>query len=128
MPLFRHQKANITRQTHQDLYYRQVFIEKRLYDGIEFLAKMNRTSRRQVCNELIELGFGTYLAREISRNNDAPRTARKENRPVQPTPFIVKYRRWIKSKEGVDISSSEEVPHGYQFLLFFNNGPTRPDG
>ena len=82
MALFRRSKKVQCTESRPNEYYKHVYVEKRLYDGIEFLAKVNRTSRRQVCNDLLELGISEYLAREISRNNDIARAARKEKRAL----------------------------------------------
>jgi hypothetical protein len=86
-----------------DEYYKLVWVHKNLYDGIEFLAKVNRTSRMRVANDLLELGFSTFIAQQISEDNSRKFAVEQGGESYSPSSFILMMRRWAK-KKGYDIS------------------------
>jgi hypothetical protein len=48
MALLAPRKPNVTIKNHRDVYYRTVWISKPVYVAVEFPAKFNRKSRKQV--------------------------------------------------------------------------------
>lgn len=44
-----------------DAHYRQIFFTRPLFEGIEFLAKTERKSKKKMANELMELGIRRFM-------------------------------------------------------------------
>jgi hypothetical protein len=90
-----------TYKTAPDTYYRQVFLSKENYQGVEFLAKIARTSRVRVANELIKRGlsslYGAILGEEI--RDDIEKREHHDDLKL----FIYRLRRYARS-QGYDIN------------------------
>jgi hypothetical protein len=44
-------------QTHPEAYYKHVYLSEKIYKGMEFAAKVARTSKTLMANELMERGL-----------------------------------------------------------------------
>ena len=60
--IFRAPKSNVTIEKHRELYFRQMWLDKQQYEAIEFLAKVNGVSKKQMLHEMLGLGIALYLA------------------------------------------------------------------
>jgi hypothetical protein len=52
-----------------DTYYRQIFFTRPLFEGIEFLAKVERKSKKKMANELMALGIARFMEERIHEYN-----------------------------------------------------------
>jgi len=100
---FRHKKPLTTFDRRPNDYYGQVWINKSLYEALDFLAIANHTTKKKMAADLLELGIAHYLADKISESNREEIAQRKQGMTVRPTTFIYQLRRWAKAK-GKDIS------------------------
>jgi hypothetical protein len=57
MSLFRTKKGVNPRIRYPDAYYKQIFFDKRMFDGIELVARIEGTSIKKAARQLIERGF-----------------------------------------------------------------------
>jgi len=60
--IFRTPKTNVTIEKHPELYFKQMWLDKQQYEAIEFLAKVNGVSKKQMLHEMLGLGIGLYVA------------------------------------------------------------------
>lgn len=88
--LFRAPKTNVTIQKHPELYYKQMWLTRPHYEAIEFLAKINGTSKKQTVHEMLGLGIGHFMAAAI----------REQDRQFSglPTYLEVVLKHWAKLK------------------------------
>jgi hypothetical protein len=86
-----------------DAYYGRIFFTRPLFEGIEFLAKTERKSKKKMANELMELGIGYYMGAKIREYNQRAIALRELNKEPELTRFIILLRRWAKER-GYDIS------------------------
>jgi hypothetical protein len=52
------------RTLYPSAYYRQIFFDKQMYDGIELVAKIERTSKKDAARMLIKRGFSNNIGGE----------------------------------------------------------------
>jgi hypothetical protein len=86
-----------------DAYYKQIFLTKPMFEGLEFLAKTERKSKKKMANELMELGIGYYMGAKIREYNQRAIALRELNKEPELTRFIILLRRWAK-EQGYDIN------------------------
>jgi hypothetical protein len=103
MTLFRPKTTVNAHKLYPEVYYRHIYFTKPLFDAIEFLAKTERKSKKQMANELMELAIGTFMGEKIREYNQRVIAARERQQEVEATRFIRLLRRWAKEK-GYDIS------------------------
>ena len=65
MSLFITQKRLNTQKRFTEMYYRQIFFKKRLFNGIEWLAKVNGASGKEFANFLIIPGMTSFMGENI---------------------------------------------------------------
>jgi hypothetical protein len=46
-----------------DAYYGRVFFDKPMFEGIELIAKIERTTKKKAARLLIERGFSSYMGK-----------------------------------------------------------------
>lgn len=100
--LFSAPKHNVTFENHRDRYYKQVFIDRQLWEAVDFLARVNHTSRMRVANDMMRLGIGHYFGAKIAEQNRLAASQREAGQPLRPTYFAAMLRHWAKQK-GYDI-------------------------
>jgi hypothetical protein len=86
-----------------DVYYKRVYFTRPLFEGIEFLAKTERKSKKKMANELMELGLRRFMGDKIREYNKRVIAARELNEKPELTRFIILLRRFAKER-GYDIS------------------------
>jgi hypothetical protein len=74
-----------------------------LFEGIEFLAKVERKSKKKMAHELMELGLRKFMGEKIREYNKRVIAARQLEQEPELTRFIILLRRWAKER-GMDIS------------------------
>ncbi len=90
--------SNKTFQEQPDRYYAHVYVEKRLWEAISFLAKVNGLTKMETVNQLLELGISRMLGTAIAENNQAMIEMDKDERRKTRTRLIQYLIRWAKSK------------------------------
>ena len=96
------EKPPSTRKRAPDAYYRQIYLSKENYNGVEFLAKATKTSRVRMANELIRRGlrsfYGEVLGEEIRDNIE--KRAHRDDLSL----FLYRLKKYARS-QGYDISA-----------------------
>jgi hypothetical protein len=100
--LFKSSKVVNPRLMYPDEYFKQVFLTKRMYQGIEFIARVNRISKKQAVNDLIELGMQTLYARKMNQEIVDRLAAEEAGKQYYADRFILQFRKWAREK-GMDI-------------------------
>jgi ABC-type thiamine transport system substrate-binding protein len=86
-----------------DKYYRQIFFTRPLFEGIEFLAKVERKSKKKMANELMALAISRFMEERIHEYNIRVIAAQQLQQEPELTRFIILLRRRAKEK-GYDLS------------------------
>jgi hypothetical protein len=84
-----------------DKYYRQMFFTRPLFEGIEFLAKVERKSKKKMANEL--MGISRFWGEVLGKYNEAVLAERELAKIPEIVRFIRAYNKMAKQK-GFDIS------------------------
>lgn len=103
MSLFRSKKPLTTFDRRPDDYYKHIYIDKPFFEAIDFLAKANHKSKKQMTHELLDLGISRFLGTKIAESNLQRIADEEQGKIVRPTYFMVLFRQWAK-KKGFDIS------------------------
>ena len=91
-------KRNITCERYPEKYYRHVWLDKKHYEAMVFLAKVNHITRKQMTHELMERAISDYLSDKILGNNKRVAAERAQGQQRRPSYFIVQFRHWLKAK------------------------------
>jgi len=103
MALFVTKKPNVTRLNHKEEYYRDYYFPQNLCTGIELVAKIEQTSKKQAAELLMKAGLSSYMGRKITDYIHSEQIAREQNQKVKMTRFVTVLRRYAKA-QGMDIS------------------------
>ena len=79
MHLFSAKKSNITFINHKDLYFKHYWLSKNLCDGIEIVAAIERTSKKDAAEMLVKAGLSSYMGAKITEHIKEEQTARQFN-------------------------------------------------
>ena len=103
MGLFGSNKRNITLKNHPNIYYKHVYFPKNLYEGIELIALMERTSKKEAAELLVKAGLSRYMGEKLAEHMKNEREAREQDQKLELTRFVRILRRYAKER-GMDIS------------------------
>jgi len=103
MRLFGVNNTNITFKNHKEDYYRNFYLCKKLSDGVDFVAEVERTSKKRTVDLLMRAGLSSYMGEKIAQYIKDERAAREHGQKVKMTRFIIALRRYAKA-QGMDIS------------------------
>ena len=84
-------------------YYKRVHLSKPMFEGLEFIAAVERKSKIRMTNELIERGIKSYFGEKLGKYIEEDLEARKHGARATVTRFIRELRKLAKAK-GYDIS------------------------
>jgi len=101
--LFGVNKPNITRLHRKDDYYRDYYFNKQLSEGIEFIAKIERISKKQAAELLMKAGFSSWMGEKVGEYIQAERAARERNESVRRNRFVRQLILFAR-EHGMDIS------------------------
>ncbi len=103
MGLFVTKKPNVTFLNHKDEYFKNYFFNKKLCDGIELVAKIEGSSKKDAAELLMKAGLSSYMGDKLTEFIKSERAAREQNQKVNIPRFIREIRRLAREK-GMDIS------------------------
>jgi hypothetical protein len=103
MSLFGTKKGVNPRIRYPDAYYKQIFFDKKMFDGIELVAKIERISKKKAARQLIERGFSVYMGEKLKEEMKLQAAARELEQKVRLTRFVLELTRFAKER-GMDIS------------------------
>jgi hypothetical protein len=99
MALFGTKKGVNPHTRYPDAYYGRVFFDKRMFEGIEWVARIERLSKKKAARLLIERGFSSYIGEKMK----IELAIRELERKPKLTRFVLELRRLAKER-GMDIS------------------------
>jgi transposase len=102
MRLFVTKKRNVTRLNRKDDYYRDYYFKKKLSDGIELVAAIERTSKKRAAEMIMSAGFSSYMGEKITEHIRAEQAARARNERVQRNRFAQQMIRFARER-GMDL-------------------------
>jgi hypothetical protein len=85
-----------------DAYYKSIYFDKQMFDGIELVAKVERLTKKKAARLLMEEGFRNYISKGLHEyiKDDIADNKLRQRRAIAP--FIRELRRFAKER-GVDI-------------------------
>jgi hypothetical protein len=103
MSLFGANKTNVTFLNHKDEYYKAYWFNKKLCDGVELIAAIEHTSKKQAAELLIKAGISSYMGEKITQYIKDERAARELDQKVKIPRLVLELRRLARER-GMDIS------------------------
>jgi hypothetical protein len=99
MALFRTKKGVNPHTRYPDRYYRRVFFDKQMLEGIQLVSRIEKLSNRKAVRLILERGFSSYMGEKMKEA-----IAIEELRQTpKATRFILELRKFAKER-GMDIS------------------------
>jgi hypothetical protein len=91
-------KPNVTFKNRKEEYYRNYFFSKKLCDGVELIALIERLSKKDAANMLLERGLSAYMGDNLTKviKSEAERNERRPD--VKLARFLTIIRRLAKQK------------------------------
>jgi hypothetical protein len=102
MTLFHTKKPNITIKNHPESYYKHVYIEQSLFDGIDFLATLKPVSKKKMTHDLLSKSFSVEIGPLIDQYIKESKIREEAGQRRQPNSFIIAPRK-LSRKQGYDI-------------------------
>ena len=86
-----------TAQRHPDVYYKHVYLSRKMYDGVVFIAKCERKPKTQVVNELLALGLRCYFGDKIKQEIKEDIVNEKLKKDPELVRFIFLLRKFARA-------------------------------
>jgi hypothetical protein len=103
MALFAPKKEGNAHKRFPDAYYKQVYFDKAMFDGIELVGKIEKLSKKKAARLIMERGFSSYMGEKVGEAIKRELAARQLNEEPELTRFVLELRRFAKER-GMDIS------------------------
>lgn len=103
MGLFGAKKTNVTHLNHKEEYYNAYYFNHKLCDGVDIVALIERTTKKQAAELLMKAGLSSYMGAKITEHIENERKAREQNEKLKLTRFIRIVRQYARER-GYDIS------------------------
>jgi hypothetical protein len=88
---------------HPDAYYRRVYLSKAMFNGVEHMARVLKTSKIAIVNELIARGISSLLGEAIIEDARAAIAAAEAGKRYWHNRAVRELRKWAE-ENGYDIS------------------------
>jgi len=103
MALFGLSKPNITLKNYKEFYFKHYYFPKNLCEGIDFVAAIERTSKKRAAEMIMARGFSAYMGDKVTEEIKLNTVARERNEEAKRTRFAFILRKVAREK-GMDIS------------------------
>ena len=103
MALFGTKKQLSVKKRFPDAYYQPIWFDKRMFDGIEWVARIERVSKKKAARLLIERGFRSYIGGKLHEAVQVEIAVDELRRKPKATRFVLELRQFAKQR-GMDIS------------------------
>ncbi len=113
--LFGPTDMNNTRIRHKDDYFKHYYFPKKLCDGIEWVAEIERSSRQVAVVKLMKIGIARYMRELINKQIEMDRIARGNNLRPPMTRYARLIRKYAK-ENGLNIK--DIIYPSWFFYLF----------
>ena len=103
MPFIIRKRKLSAHQRFPDKYYKSVYINKELFNGIELVAMIEGISKKKAVELLLETGFSDYMGGKLKEHVENERRIKELNlqRHPYPTRFVRRLRQFCKER-GID--------------------------
>jgi hypothetical protein len=106
--LFGTNKSVNPRKLYPDAYYKQVFLSRPVFTGMEHLAKVFETSKVRTTNKIMEAGISSLLGEAIVADARAAIAAAEAGKRYWHNRAIRELRKWAE-ENGYDLSDINKV-------------------
>jgi hypothetical protein len=103
MSLFGTKKGVNPRKRYPDDYYKPIWFDKRMYDGVVWVARFEKVSKKKAARLLIERGFSKWMGEKFREEHKIQTEVRELQQKVKLTRFVRELRRFAR-EHGMDIS------------------------
>jgi hypothetical protein len=103
MRLFSTEKGVNPNKRYPSQYDDHYYLNEKLCDGIEQVAKIERMSKKEAVEMLATRGFSSYMGDKTKEQIQIDNTARELNQKIRTTRFILQLRRFAR-ESGADTS------------------------
>ena len=101
--LFGLSKSNITLTKSKETHYKHYYFPKNMCDGIEFIAKLERCSKRKAAIKVMEDGLSRYMGNLVKEQVAIDKLARERNEKPPRSRFQFLIRKYAR-KHGLDVT------------------------
>jgi predicted house-cleaning noncanonical NTP pyrophosphatase (MazG superfamily) len=98
MALFTPDKGVNPHTRYPDEYYGRVAFNKQMFDGIELIAKIERTTKKKAARLLLEEGFKNYIGQKLREDIKVEIAAEELRQKPEATRFIIELRKFAKER------------------------------
>jgi hypothetical protein len=103
MGLFALTKIVNAHELYPNEYYKHFYFNKTLCDGIELVAAIERTTKKQTAELLMKAGLSSYMGAKLTEYIKSERAAWEQNQKLKLTLFVIMLRK-LAGERGMDIS------------------------
>jgi len=105
MSLFGTKSKASAHERFPDEYYKSVYLSKKMFDGVELVAKIEGKSKKKTVELLLEEGFSSYMGTKLKEHIKNEQKIKELNlrRHPYPTRFVKVVRKFCK-EHGIDFS------------------------
>ncbi len=103
MALFGLSKTNITLKNHKEFYFKHYYFPQNLCEGIDFVAVIERISKKKAAEMIMARGFSAYMGDKVTEEIELNAVARERNEEAKRTRFAFILRK-VAREHGMDIS------------------------
>ena len=103
MYLFGTSKTVNAHKLYPNEYHKHFYFTKPLCDGIELIAKIERTSKKDAAELLMKAGLSSYMGSKIAEYRENERKSRDQNQKLKLNRFVLELRKLARER-GMDIS------------------------
>jgi topoisomerase IA-like protein len=101
--LFGTKKANVTMLNRKDEYYRNYFFNKHLSEGIKLVADIERLTKKDAAELLMERGLSSYMGSKITEHTQNKLSAQEQGTEPEKNRFFKKIHA-LAVKKGIKIN------------------------
>jgi hypothetical protein len=103
MALFGTNKQLSVKKRFPDAYYQPIWFDKKMFDGIELVAKIERMTKKKAIRSIFERGFSSYIGEKLHEAVKVEIAVDELRRKPKATRFVRELRKFA-AERGMDIS------------------------
>jgi hypothetical protein len=96
--LFAHKKSINMHKLYPEEYFGHIYFNKKMIEGIEWLAKANGATKKEFANYIMERGLSSFCGEQIELYNRATIANRQASLPIKTKRTIAVIRRMAKEQ------------------------------
>jgi hypothetical protein len=96
--LFTDSDGNITRINHKEDYYKNYYFHKKLCEGIAWVAKQEKTTKKHAAEVLMRTGLENWIGEKMGQYITMQREAQQRGECIRRPPFILELIRMARAQ------------------------------